>query len=431
MIKLRDYQEEISTETAKLLEWIKIAYLALEVRTGKTLTSLAAAEKFGAKVVLFVTKKKAISSITDDYDALGPSYVLDVINFESLHLLVRTDYDLVIVDEGHCISQYPTPAERTRLLKKICAGLPILLLSGTPTPESYSQIYHQLWISSYSPFKEWPTFYKWVAAGFVTLKKKYYFNREIPDYSDANKEKIDEYTRHLFLSYTQAEAGFTQEVQEKVITVRMMETTYVLVKKLLSNRIYIGKGGEEILADTAVKMQNKLHQIYSGSVIQENKEGIVFDYTKANYIRDHFKGQKIAIFYKFKCEGLMLIATFGYNRLTEDPQEFNQRDDKIFYSQVQSGREGINLGTADALIMFNIDFSSVSYQQARARIQTKDRQKAAMLYWIFAEGGIEEKIYKRVIAKQDYTISYFLKDYKCANLKYNERSSSSLNLMDG
>jgi hypothetical protein len=409
-MQLRDYQESISTDACRLLEWVKIAYLALEVRTGKTLTALATAGKYDAKVVLFVTKKKAISSIQDDYDALGPSFIIDIINYEQLGNIVRTDYDLVIIDEAHCISQFPTPAERTKLLKKICAGLPIIYLSGTPTPESFSQLYHQFYISTFSPFKQWQTFYAW-AKEFVTLKKKYLYNREINDYSSANKEKIDEYTKHLFISYTQQEAGFTQMVEEQVLKVRMQETTYGLIKKLIANRIYIGRDGQEILADTAVKLQNKVHQIYSGTVLAEDGNGIVFDYSKAYFIKRHFEGQKIAIFYKFKCEALMLIATFGYDRLTEDPKEFNEQADKIFYSQVQSGREGINLSTADALVMLNIDFSSVSYQQSKARIQAKDRTKPAPLYWIFAENGIEEKIYDRVINKQDYTLAYFRKDF--------------------
>jgi hypothetical protein len=409
-MQLRDYQESISTDACRLLEWVKIAYLALEVRTGKTLTALATAGKYDAKVVLFVTKKKAISSIQDDYDALGPSFIIDIINYEQLGNIVRTDYDMVIIDEAHCISQFPTPAERTKLLKKICAGLPIIYLSGTPTPESFSQLYHQFYISTFSPFKQWQTFYAW-AKEFVTLKKKYLYNREINDYSSANKEKIDEYTKHLFISYTQQEAGFTQMVEEQVLKVRMQETTYGLIKKLIANRIYIGRDGQEILADTAVKLQNKVHQIYSGTVLAEDGNGIVFDYSKAYFIKRHFEGQKIAIFYKFKCEALMLIATFGYDRLTEDPKEFNEQADKIFYSQVQSGREGINLSTADALVMLNIDFSSVSYQQSKARIQAKDRTKPAPLYWIFAENGIEEKIYDRVINKQDYTLAYFRKDF--------------------
>lgn len=411
-MQLRDYQESISTDAAKMLQWLKICYLSMEVRCGKTLTALAACEKYGAKSVLFLTKKKAISSITGDYDQLGPSFKLICINYEQVENLAPAyQFNLVICDEAHCLSQYPTPASRTKALKELCKDKPIIYLSGTPTPESYSQLYHQFWISSYSPFKEWPTFYKW-AGEFVTVKKKYYYNREINDYSNADKEKIDGLTRHLFISYTQEEAGFEQPVKEEVLLVRMQPGTYKLADYLRKHKVHIGRDGQEILADTAVKLMGKLHQIYSGTVIDEKKDGIVFDRSKASFIKEYFAGKKIGIFYKFQAERIMLICAYGSDRLTEDPQEFNEREDKMFISQIQSGREGINLATADCLVFLNIDFAAVSYWQARARLQSKDRTKDAVIYWVFAEGGIEQKIYQQVLGKLDYTLSHFKKDYK-------------------
>jgi SNF2 family DNA or RNA helicase len=411
-MQLRDYQESISTDAAKMLEWLKICYLSMEVRCGKTLTALAAAEKYGAKSVLFLTKKKAISSITGDYDQLAPAFKLICINYEQVENLAPAyTFDLVICDEAHCLAQYPTPATRTKALKELCKDKPIIYLSGTPTPESYSQLYHQFWISSYSPFKEWPTFYKW-AKEFVTLKKRYFYNREINDYSDANKEKIDKLTKHLFISYTQVEAGFEQPVKEEVLLVRMQPSTYVLADYLRKHRVYIGKGGEEVLADTAVKLLQKTHQIFSGTVIDEQGNGLVFDRSKASFIKEYFAGKKIGIFYKFTAERVMLIACYGFDKLTEDPMEFNGREDKIFISQIQSGAMGINLSTADCLVMMNIDFSSMLYWQSRARLQDKLRTKEAVIYWVFAENGIEQKIYEQVLDKKDYTLSYFKKDYK-------------------
>jgi hypothetical protein len=76
-----------------------------------------------------------------------------------------------------------------------------------------------------------------------------------------------------------------------------------------------------------------------------------------------------------------------------------------------SGREGINLSTANALVFYNIDFSATSYWQSRARIQTKDRTETAQIYWIFSYNGIEDKIYKAVMDKKDYTLNHFKKDY--------------------
>ena len=75
-----------------------------------------------------------------------------------------------------------------------------------------------------------------------------------------------------------------------------------------------------------------------------------------------------------------------------------------------SGREGISLRKADALVYYNIDFSATSYWQSRDRMTTKDRLKND-IYWVFAEKGIESQIYKMVTKKKDYTLYHFKKDF--------------------
>lgn len=413
-MKLRDYQLSIAVSAAVLLKEHKIAYLSMEVRTGKTVTAFHSAQIYGAKKVIFLTKKKAIRSIENDYHDFNPSFKIVITNYEQLQNFQEEDFDLIICDEAHCLGQFPLIAERTKLLKNIAQGLPIIFLSGTPTPESFSQIFHQLHISSFSPFADHKNFYSWANAGYVHKKIKYVFNRQLNDYSHANEFLINEKIRHLFLSYTQKEAGFVQAVKEQVLKVEMKNSTYALAEKIKKHRVHIGKDGQEIIADTEVKLMQKLHQIYSGTVLTESCNPIIFDTYKADFIKSFFKGKKIAVFYKFKAEFTALLKTFG-DQITLSPEEFNESRHKIFCSQIQSGREGINLSTADALVMYNIDFSSVSYQQAKARIQSKDREKECMLYWIFSERGIEEKIYERVINKQDFTLHWFKRIYNLKN----------------
>jgi hypothetical protein len=41
---------------------------------------------------------------------------------------------------------------------------------------------------------------------------------------------------------------------------------------------------------------------------------------------------------------------------------------------------------------------------------TKERLKSDV-YWVFSEGGIEDKIYKAVSNKKDFTLSHFRKEY--------------------
>ena len=78
--------------------------------------------------------------------------------------------------------------------------------------------------------------------------------------------------------------------------------------------------------------------------------------------------------------------------------------------QIVSGREGISLKNASYLVFYNIQHSAVSYFQGIDRMTTIDRL-ANKVYWIFSEGGIEEKIYKVVRSKKKYTTNIFKKDY--------------------
>jgi len=403
---LRDYQVEISDKAVKILRTYKIVYLAMEVRTGKTLTSLATAYLFGAKKVLFVTKKKAIEDIVKQAASMRFDMEVYVTNYEQLHN-VEYGFDLVIIDEAHCLGAFPTPSIRAKELKRICVATPIIYLSGTPTPESYSQIYHQLWVSTFSPFSFHKTFYKW-AVDYVHVSKQWISGHAHNDYSNADKALIDSLIKDLMITYTQEEAGFESMVEEQILYVKMLPSTYALANRLRIDKIVTNKDGQSVIADTGAKMMQKLHQIYSGSVIvdEPEREGKAFDYSKAEFIRDYFKGKRIAIFYKFAAELAILIYVMG-EQIGFDLDEFNTGKFNIFASQILSGREGINLSSADALVFFNIDFSATSYWQARARLQTKDRQKEAKIYWIFSEGGIEDKVYKAVCDKKDFTLEYF------------------------
>ena len=405
-MELRDYQEQIARQALCLLFDFKIAYLAMQVRTGKTITSLHTAKLYGAKKVLFVTKLKAISSILKDFEAIGKPYDMYCINYESLHKC-ENDFDFIILDEAHCLGQYPQPAERVKELKRICTNKLIIYLSGTPTPESYSQFYHQFYISSFSPFIE-KKFYEWHKVYGIPAVK-FLYNKQINDYSKTKKELVLEKVQHLIISYTQEQAGFTSFVEERIIKLPMPEKISWAIKKLQKDKIITTKDGSVILADTAVKEMNKVHQLCGGTVKLEDGNAMVLDSSKAEYIKEKFAGKKIAIFYKYVAEATALQWTFA-DRIVTDPMAFNKAgNDAVFISQVQSGREGINLSTADCLIMYNIDFSAVSYWQARARMQTKDRVDEAIVYWLFFAGGIEEKIYKAVEQKKDYTLSHYKK----------------------
>lgn len=384
----------------------------MEVRTGKTLTALLAAHYVEASRVLFVTKLKAIKSIENDYQLFRFGYTLKVTNYEQLHHCNGT-YDVVIIDEAHSVGAFPKPSQRAENLQLIIlkSRAKVILLSGTPNPESYSQLYHQFWVTGVGPWiAKWPTFYKW-AKDYVYVRERMFNGIRIRDYSKAYDGKVKKDIEPYMITFSQEAAGFSQEIIEEVKTVRMKPETYTMAGTILADR-YINHPSGEIVADTAVKEMSKLHQMYSGTVKFEDGKSTIIDTTKAEFIRDQYRGQKIAIYYMFIAEGQLLRTVFP--NCTSSPEEFNRNDNLVFISQIQSGSMGVNLSTADVIVMYNISFSSLLYWQARARMQSKDRVKASQVHWIFAEDGIEQKVYDAVVKKKDYTTIYFRKDYENA-----------------
>jgi hypothetical protein len=403
MVTLRPYQTEAAHHLARLLMDHRIAYLRGAVRTGKTLTAFQAARLLHATRVLVITKKKAIASIVKDAAAIGVEAT--VTNYEQLPKLKGTTWDLLIVDEAHGVGAYPKPSKRFKDLRQLHYTR-LLLMSGTPSPESYSQLYHQFALGP-APWAAFKNFYRW-AERYVRVKdKRVGTGTVVKDYSDAKEALVLRDIAPLTVNITQEQAGFTTHIEEQVHRVEMLPRTYRLARRIMRDGV-VGKPGRRVvLADTAVKELSKLHQIYSGTVITESHGAMVFDRSKAIYCRETFKG-KTAIMYKFQAEGAMLKAAFE-GRWTDSPEEFNATD-KVYIGQVQSSREGVNLSSADDLVFFSIDHSALSYLQGINRAAYLGRDRANRVHWLFAARSIEPSIYKLVRNKETYTTTHYRRD---------------------
>lgn len=409
MIKFRDYQSSIIKKGVKILNDKKFVYLSMEVRTGKTLTSLGIIDKMIVNKALFITKKKAITSIESDYKLLSPSFDLTVINYESLHKIDESGWDVIVCDEAHSMGAFPKPSKRAKQVKSfVIKNNPyVIFLSGTPTPESFSQMYHQVYSLPYNPFSKYKNFYKF-AAEYVVPRNKHIAGFLVKDYSGGKDVILEEMSPYM-ISYTQVEAGFTSVIKEDVLYVTPPDSIIKICERLKRDLVVEGKD-DVILADTGVKLMQKLHQLYSGTVKFESGNSMVVDTFKAEFIYDEFYSSKIGIFYKFKEELNALKSIYG-DLLCTDLETFNSDSSKSIALQIVSGREGISLKEAEFLVYYNIDFSATSYWQSRDRMTTKERPENKV-YWVFTKGGIEPEIYKSVTKKKDYTLRHFKKDFK-------------------
>jgi hypothetical protein len=406
MFKIRDYQDEIAKKATKILKECGFVYLSMQVRCGKTITALETAYNFGAKKVLFITKIKAFSSIQGDYDNFGYKFDITIINKESIHKVLTNDFDVVIIDEAHGLAAFPKASKYQKDIRKRFSKKPMIFLSGTATPESFSQWYHQLQVTDKSPFKHYTNFYKW-ANDYVNVTEQNLGYARVKVYKDGKESKIMEAVKPYILTFTQAEAGFTSEVNEHILECTMEDITYEIIKRLKRDKIVQGTSGL-ILGDTGVKLQQKHLQLSSGTCKFEDGTSKVIDYSKARFIEERFRFNKIAIFYKFKEELNMLKAVYG-DDLTTDLDEFNNTFKSIAL-QFSAGREGVSLKNAKYIVALNIDFSATTYFQFRDRMTTMDRPSND-IYWIFSKGGIEEKVYKAVLNKKSFTLSMYKKEF--------------------
>jgi hypothetical protein len=411
-MEFREYQKEIIEKGLKIIDMRKFIYLSMEVRTGKTLTSLGILDKIkNINKVLFITKKKAITSIYEDFKMLKPTYELLVMNYESLHKIDERGWDAIVCDESHSMGAFPKPSKRAKQVKQLIINNNpfVIFLSGTPTPESFSQMYHQVYGLKNNPFRKYSNFYKF-SKDYVLVKQKRIGSFMVNDYSLGKQEILDK-MKPFTISYTQREAGFKSKINEDIIYVDAPDMIMNLCSKLKKDLVIEGKE-DVILADTGVKLMQKLHQMYSGTVKFESGKSMVLDTFKAQFIYDNFCSQKIGIFYKFKEELNAIKKVYGDNICT-DLETFDSTDKSIAL-QIVSGREGISLKKADILLYYNIDFSATSYWQSRDRMTTKNRLENKVV-WVFTKGGIEPDIYKAVSKKKDYTLRHFKRDLLTLN----------------
>jgi hypothetical protein len=368
-------------------------------------------KQLGIEKALILTKKKAIKSIEADRDGYGLTDRVTVTNFEQAGKLAKSSWGLVVVDEAHGVGSYPKPSKRWKDIRAMHYSM-VLLMSGTPSPESYSQLYHQFALGP-APWPEHRNFYKW-ADRYVNVKKKYVgTGQQVNDYSNARAEDILRDIEPLTVTVTQAQAGFETQIVEKVHKVQMLPRTYRMARRIMKDGVIgkfrpDGKAGRTILADTGAKAMSKLRQMYSGTVITEHHGPVIFDRSKVEYIKTTFT-QKVAILYTFNAEGDMLKAAYA-GRWTDSPEEFNADPHLVFIGQVRASREGVNLSTADDLVFFGVDYAALSYIQGRDRASYLGRDRENRVHWILADGGIETKVWAQVQGKNDYTLAHFRAD---------------------
>lgn len=393
MITPYPHQIEISEKAYQVLQKYSLVYLAMQERTGKTLTAIMTCEKSPyIKKALVITKKAAIAGWLDTLNLYNHKVQFVVINYESVHKITDKDFDIVILDEAHTnISGYPKVKERWREVYKHTKDKPIIYMSATPSAQGSSLLFNQLRLSSWSPFKEYRDFYAWFK-DYGILYKQRMGSLMINKYDKCNERAVWNKVKHLFISYTRTELGFKHEPVDIVHYVELDDTTKEMYRTFEKHK-YLVVDGREVVAEQPMSLLLKLHQIEGGTLKIEEDYIQLKNREKIDYILKTWGDiENLVIFYHYKEEEHKLKSIF--------------KKAKVLQSNKYA--EGVDLSMYETLVVYSMDFRTAQYTQRRARQANMKRDTPINVHFILVKRGLSEQVYNTVaINKTNFVDKYF------------------------
>jgi len=184
------HQVRLAKRAYSILSEHMIVYLSMEERTGKTLTAILTLEHSRLNRVLVVTKKQALAGWLETLEAFKPKTGFTVTNYHQVSKFNPEDFDVVILDEAHnYISGFPKKSKLADSVARVTKGKPIIFMSATPYAQGAHLLYHQFFMSSWSPFAKWKTGYSWFRA-FGIPDTVYLAGRQVESYRKAELKKL-------------------------------------------------------------------------------------------------------------------------------------------------------------------------------------------------------------------------------------------------
>lgn len=412
------HQTTISSDAADIIKEHMIVYLAMEERTGKSLTSLLIAEQIAVQRILVITKKKALKGWIELLAQYDTRKQFTVINY---HMAWKKSakYDLIILDESHnYLSAYPKIGSTAAQLKaqrakglpnkniydavgRLCIAKPIIYLSATPYAQGPQLLYHQFSVSSWSPFKKHGNFYSW----FRQFGKPYTIEvrgRTVQQYDKCRKDLVVGSCEYLFITKTRKELDFEHDPVDKLHYISLESSTKEQYNELLKKKlIFLDCFEEPLVCDTTMKLRSSLHMLEGGVAKVDTVENcrikanylVLNNNEKANYILKTFGDMpSMVIMYNYKAELIKLQDLFAHATLL----------------QATSYAEGVDLSSYKDLIIYSQDYSTARHTQRRARQCNKSRTSPIVVHYLLVKKAISDQVYKTVsVNKRNFVDSVF------------------------
>lgn len=387
------HQIEKAKECLEVINKLGIVYLQGSPRAGKTLTSILVAEQLeDVKNVLVLTKKNAIAGfkkfISED---LRCTY--NITNYEQAKKLNRDDYDFIILDESHSLGAFPKPSLRTKAIKELAYDKKVILLSGTAIVESPSGIFHQCFITKYSPF-QFKNFYAFHKEWGIPASQ-FIAGRELKMYNRTRSELLN-YINEFSIFMSQKDAGINLQAVDELHYIELDDRTKKMYNHLQKNKIIkfydVNNEVVELICDSTMKLRTSLHSLEGGTVKMNDKYYEVGNLEKINYIKKHFGDTAdISIMSHFVHERELLKKHFK---------------NAVVYSS-NANAEGVDLSHSKYFIIYSSDYSGAKHIQRRERIININGSNTLKVIFLLVKSAISQQVYAATSKKLDFNNAIF------------------------
>lgn len=349
------------------------------------------------------TKSTQLNQVLNSYKKLRPFVLIinyDLVFRRDLKSVFRHDFTLML-DESSMIQNEKT--KRTKYILKMHPDN-IILLSGTPTSGKYERLWSQAhllgWNITKSKYNKiyvnWDTMYLGIQKFKVVNK----------DHPYKNVQRLKRKLREHGAVFMKTEDVF-ELPEQNFIPIKVKQSSNY--RKFLKDK-YLEFDNQELLGDTALTYLLGLRQL-SGMYSKEKLDRLsdLIDSTE----------DRLIIFYNFERE-LDEIVKIAKNKIrpisivngkTKNLTNYETKDDSITLIQYQAGSMGLNLQKANKIVYFTPPQQSELYEQSKKRIHRIGQERSCFYYNLIVEKSVEERIYRALKERRDYTDELFKSDF--------------------
>jgi len=412
---------EHQKEAIKSLVENKKFILADDMGLGKTTSSIIAALETGAKKILIICPASLKINWQREIENYSnrPTSIIEgkkwedgdfiIINYDIIKnfhdekkksdsVLLKTKFDLVIIDEAHYIQN--KQAQRTKLINDFVSNVERLwLLTGTPITSRPINYFNLLNLIECPVAKNWMAYVKRYCNGFQFQAGR----RKIWNVSGAsNLEELRDRTAPLVLRRLKENV---LDLPDKIITpvyLRLKSKEY----EALMGEYYdwYDKNGD---SDSLTLQFTKLTKVRQ--VIAEEKVPSTIEICE-NIVE---QGKKVIVFTNFTKTLEMILEHFGKSAVRLDGQMSQkerqlsvdrfQNDESVmvFVGNIKAAGVGITLTAGEAVVMNDLSFLPSDHSQAEDRSYRYGQKNNVLVYYPIFDNTVEGIIYDILKKKKD------------------------------